>query len=331
MRSGCSISRARRANPCTTPSRAACSASSAPESTASIRLPTPLSEYCRRYPEVTLELRTGNGVQIAKTFSTATIDAGDRGRADPGRAVRKAAALQRRAGDHRRRRTSADPLGARRASRRPILVFEQGCPWRKRLEEWFARTGEMPERKIEITSYHAMLGCVVVGMGISLVPRMVLDTFPERHRLSVHPLPPDLSRAQTVVIWRKGARSPKLNALVEILDRPCRRRSMRARSPSSVARPRKAGGRGGRRRASPLAPGSERDSRAMAHYDVVVCGLGVMGSAALYHLARRGAPRARARSLSGRPRSRLLARRDPHHPPRLFRASVLCAAGAPRL
>jgi sarcosine oxidase len=26
----------------------------------------------------------------------------------------------------------------------------------------------------------------------------------------------------------------------------------------------------------------------MASYDVVVCGLGVMGSAALYHLARRG-------------------------------------------
>ena len=59
------------------------------------------------------------------------------------------------------------------------------------------RTGDMPERMIEITSYHAMLGCVVVGMGISLVPRMVLDTFPERNRLSVHPLPPDLRHAQT--------------------------------------------------------------------------------------------------------------------------------------
>ena len=46
---------------------------------------------------------------------------------------------------------------------------------------------------------------------------MVLDTFPERHRLSVHPLPPDLRYAQTVVIWRKGARSPKLDALVEIV------------------------------------------------------------------------------------------------------------------
>src|SRR4029079_544466 len=31
-----------------------------------------------------------------------------------------------------------------------------------------------------------------------------------------------------------------------------------------------------------------QDTLAMAQYDVVVCGLGVMGSAALYHLARRG-------------------------------------------
>src|SRR5688572_12373490 len=30
------------------------------ESTAAVRLPAPLSEYCRRYPEVTLELHTGN-------------------------------------------------------------------------------------------------------------------------------------------------------------------------------------------------------------------------------------------------------------------------------
>ena len=115
-------------------------------------------------------------------------------------------------------------------------MFEHGCPWRKRLEEWFARTGEMPERMIEITSYHAMLGCVVVGMGISLVPRMVLDTFPEAHRLSVHPLPPELRHAQTVVIWRKGARSPKLDALVEIVTEPRRGHQCDARAPPTSSR-----------------------------------------------------------------------------------------------
>ena len=35
-----------------------------------MRLPTPLSEYCRRYPEVTLELRTGNGEQVSSDVLT---------------------------------------------------------------------------------------------------------------------------------------------------------------------------------------------------------------------------------------------------------------------
>ena len=58
-----------------------------------------------------------------------------------------------------------------------VLAFETGCPtgcgWRTGLRI----RGEMPERIIEITSYRAMLGCVVAGMEISLLPRMVLSTF----------------------------------------------------------------------------------------------------------------------------------------------------------
>jgi DNA-binding transcriptional LysR family regulator len=107
-----------------------------------------------------------------------------------------------------------------------------------RLDTWFGRTGDLPERMIEITSYHAMLGCVVVGMGISLVPRMVLDTLPERDKLRVHPLPPDLRHAQTYVIWRKGARSPKLDALVEIVTEHAAAINAQ-RAPSNVAPPRK--------------------------------------------------------------------------------------------
>jgi DNA-binding transcriptional LysR family regulator len=68
-----------------------------------------------------------------------------------------------------------------------------------------------------MSSYHAMLGCVIAGMGVSLVPKSVLDAYPERKRLTVHSLPPGQDRAQTVLFWRKGADSPKLRALVEIL------------------------------------------------------------------------------------------------------------------
>ena len=41
-------------------------------------------------------------------------------------------------------------------------------PHRKRLEDWYAKRNEMPERIIELASYHAMLGCVVAGMGVAL-------------------------------------------------------------------------------------------------------------------------------------------------------------------
>ena len=98
-----------------------------------------------------------------------------------------------------------------------VLAFETGCPYRLRLQDWFAHSGEMPERIIEITSYHAMLGCVVAGMGISLLPRMVLSTFPEAQLLSLHRLPPGLDRAMTVMMWRKGALSPKVRALRDVL------------------------------------------------------------------------------------------------------------------
>jgi DNA-binding transcriptional LysR family regulator len=189
----------------------------APESTTSVRLPTPLSEYCQQYPEVKLELRSGNGIDATNAVLTGTADAGIAADPIPDAPFEKMAIYNEEpviiaAAGHPPIRSARDVLS------QTILVFEAGCPYRKRLEEWFALTGDMPERMIEITSYHAMLGCAVVGMGISLVPRMVLDTFPERHRLSIHPLPAELSRMQLVIFWRKGARSPKLNALLDILS-----------------------------------------------------------------------------------------------------------------
>src|SRR5262249_45406941 len=45
------------------------------ESTAAMRLPVPMNEYLRRYPEVTLELRTGNTRELAGLALTGELDA----------------------------------------------------------------------------------------------------------------------------------------------------------------------------------------------------------------------------------------------------------------
>lgn len=211
------------------------------ESTASVRLPAPLSEYCRRFPEVTLELRTGNCEGLTTLVLRGEIDAALTAGTIPDAPFEKMPVFEEEmvivaAAGHPPIKSPRD------AQSRTILVFENGCPYRKRLEEWFALKGEMPERMIVMSSYHAMLGCAVVGMGISLMPRMVLDTFPERKHLSIHPLPPGLNKAVTWLIWRKGARSPKLSALIEILAPKA--------APAPPARARKANGKAAARTAA---------------------------------------------------------------------------------
>jgi DNA-binding transcriptional LysR family regulator len=186
------------------------------ESAAAVRLPGPLTEYHRRHPQVQLELRTGNPQQLATAILAGEIDAALVAEPIADAPFEKAPAFTEdlvivASAEH-------PPIMGQGTPPDTIIAFETGCPHRKRLEDWYARQGEMPARTIEMGSYHAMLGCAVAGMGISLMPASVLGTFPEAKRLSVHQLPPGQNTAETVLIWRKGAGSPKINALVEILE-----------------------------------------------------------------------------------------------------------------
>jgi DNA-binding transcriptional LysR family regulator len=188
------------------------------ESTAAIKLPKALNEYVRLHPGVTLELRVGNPVTLGSAILAGQLDAAlvaepiaddpfDRAFAYEEEPVVVSAAGQ--------------PAPGRKGQfPKTMVAFEHGCPYRKRLEDWYAKRGAMPERTVELGSYHAMLGCVAAGMGIALIPKSVLTTFPESKRLGVHSLPPGENRAEIVLIWRKGASSPNIEALRDILQRP---------------------------------------------------------------------------------------------------------------
>jgi DNA-binding transcriptional LysR family regulator len=192
----------------------------ATESTAAVRLPSAINEYSRRYPEVTLELRIGNPVTLSAAILAGEIDA-----ALVSEPIADAPFEKIPAFDEELVIVSAaghPPIGRKGCFPGTMIAFEHGCPYRKRLENWYASHGEMPGRTVELGSYHAMLGCIVAGMGIALLPKSVLTTFPESKRLAVHRLPPGQNRSSTVLIWRKGADSPNIGALRQILLRSSR-------------------------------------------------------------------------------------------------------------
>ena len=99
-----------------------------------------------------------------------------------------------------------------------MLAFGSGCTYRQKLEEWFHEAGTDPERIIELGSYHAILGCVISGMGVALLPMGLVDIFPERGRLVVHKLPATQRISETVLIWRKSTKLGNVAALAGLLE-----------------------------------------------------------------------------------------------------------------
>lgn len=189
------------------------------ESTAAVRLPAPLARYSQIYPEVVLELRTGNPLQLSTALLNGEIDAALVAEPVAEAQFDSIVAFSEEpvivtTKDH-------PPVDADGQVPRTMIVFEHGCPHRRRLEEWYALHGALPQRTVELRSYHAMLGCVLSGMGAALVPRSVISTFPESKRLCVTALPKGQNRLHTMMIWPKGAASAKVRALIDLLLEEC--------------------------------------------------------------------------------------------------------------
>ena len=186
------------------------------ESAAAMRLPGPLNEYYQRFPEVTLELQTGSIQELSTKLLHGELDAAVVVEPIADAPFEKATIFEEElaivaAARHPPIKSPHDLRGE------TMLAREIGCPYRLRLDQWLKQAGEMPERVIEMTSWHAILGCTAAGMGVTALPKMMLTTFPDRALLSVHPLPKEFSVAPTLLIWRKGARSPKVSALLDVL------------------------------------------------------------------------------------------------------------------
>lgn len=186
------------------------------ESTAAARLPAPLSDYHARFPDVRIELRTGPTMPLLLDVVEGRLDCAlacspvNDERLEELPIYQEELMVVAPAGH--------PPIGAARDVRaRTLLTFEPGCAYRQRIEVWFADDGVVPERVVELSSYHAMLGCVACGMGVALVPASLLAGLALQQAVSPHRLPPRFAQATTSLIRRRGVRSAAVDALAERL------------------------------------------------------------------------------------------------------------------
>ena len=82
--------------------------------------------------------------------------------------------------------TPRDIAGWDDLPRRPglkIVVFRAGCSYRAQLEAVLAERGVVGVRRIEFGTLEGILGCVAAGIGVTMLPRGVVDVrMAQRHR-----------------------------------------------------------------------------------------------------------------------------------------------------
>lgn len=174
------------------------------ESTAALRLPPILSAYAARYPEVDIALRTGTTCELTDDVLAYRLEGalvcGPVNHPDLSEAPVYGEELVILSAQHR---GGLDDLIAARDLK--IVVLRAGCSYRERLEAILARRGAGAPRRLEFGTLEAIYGCVRAGLGITLLPRKLVETVWRGRGVSIHELPPDEAHVDTVFIRRHDA------------------------------------------------------------------------------------------------------------------------------
>ncbi|MFC5355717.1 LysR family transcriptional regulator [Azospirillum himalayense] len=88
------------------------------------------------------------------------------------------------------------------SGRNTLLAFRRGCAYRARAETAMREAGRVPYRVMEFGALEAILGCVGAGMGVTVLPRVVVEREPWRGLFATRPLPPELARMPTRFVRR---------------------------------------------------------------------------------------------------------------------------------
>jgi DNA-binding transcriptional LysR family regulator len=89
-----------------------------------------------------------------------------------------------------------------------LVVLRAGCSYRQMLETLLARRGIVVQRQMEFGTLEAILGCVSAGLGITMLPRALIDGVANAARFSIHTLPRAEAIAQTVFVRRRDGFVP---------------------------------------------------------------------------------------------------------------------------
>lgn len=194
------------------------------EATVAVRLPRVLAGFRKQYPKVDLMIETGSIDEITHAVISNRLDIA----LVPTSSISDE--LAQEAGfdeelllitDHSYRTA----LSAEDVKDCSFLSFRPDGSHQTRFENWLECSGLKPKLVLEFDALEVIIACVGAGMGVSLVPRSLIEWRDLTSIIKSHALPADIAMDQVRLVWRKD--------IVQHGARDAFIRSLRAASPAN--------------------------------------------------------------------------------------------------
>lgn len=99
-----------------------------------------------------------------------------------------------------------------------LFVFKIGCSYRYKIEHYLSQRGFEVLNEMEFGTIEGIIGCVSAGLGITMLPRSVVERSARRKEVRIHELAKKENRVETLFVIRKAAiRSSALDRLIEVI------------------------------------------------------------------------------------------------------------------
>jgi DNA-binding transcriptional LysR family regulator len=171
------------------------------ECTAAVRLPPLLARYHAAWPKVAMSLVTGTTEAVIQLLLDRRADWGlAGGPVEHERLAGEAVFVEEL--------VLAVPASVHteaEAELRTMLSFPHGCFYRARTEAWLRQRGRPPRSVMQFGTLDGLLGCVAAGIGVTLLPRAVVEAPRWRETVRALPLTGVPSRAETWLVRHRDA------------------------------------------------------------------------------------------------------------------------------
>jgi len=185
------------------------------ETTLALKVPGVIDHFTDRYPDVHLSFKADNSPNLINDVLDYKLDA-----AFVGAPVTVAGLGTRVVKEDRLVIVTAkDHPGLSDLKKRPvkIVVFDQGCSYRARLELWLASRGVVNYQCTVVNTMEGIVNFVEAGIGITLLPADLISQFYYNRKLKTYPVKGALGALTTVIVYRKDVpQSKAMKAFVEL-------------------------------------------------------------------------------------------------------------------